>query len=315
VVWNRVETYTVAVVWILAAAVFILGFYRFFQEPSRHARALNFSVMHARNQKNWELAAKFGQRSHEEAGKLKEPGRSQLESEIEMQWAEVLYRMGELGQAEDMVRHAISKAERHFAPQSEMIIKGYICWGDICTDQDRHAEAEGHYRKALASETEGNIAGLIFDLERLGDCLIRQGRRADAEQVIEQAIALETMHGREFLAAQGLDPAGYRMSPSSLPDLSFCREQYEEAQRLYREKSQHWDSQEQRPGNIDLGQLLMQLGLSEERAGHYGEAIQSYQRAAAEFERDWCLDHPKAVAARRAVAALSPAAEQLQSQE
>jgi len=65
--------------------------------------------------------------------------------------------------------------------------------------------------------------------------------------------------------------------------------------------AQYQQAMKIQPGYADarynLGQLLL-------KQGHLEEAIQAYERAAVEFEREWCEGHPKAVAARQAKAAL-----------
>jgi tetratricopeptide (TPR) repeat protein len=296
--------------WVIAAAIAVILIYRFLHTPARQAKALSFSAMHARNRRNWALAAEFYSESHQMASKLNEPLRSQIESQVEVQWAAMLYRQGLLRDAEDMLRQGLSKGERHFAADSEMLVQGSLCWGDLCTDEGRHVEAEGHYRKALAGdEPHDNIAGMMFDLQRLGDCLIRQERRAEAEAVIERAVAFETRHAREFAISRGMDPDKYLLTPISLPTLHFCREQYEDARRLYRGQVEHWEAQAKRPDNIDIGQLQMKLALADARAGHLEEAIDAYERAASVFERDWCPGHPKALAASVAKAALEASVE------
>jgi len=298
--------------WVIAAAVAAVLIYRFFTKPSRRVKALCFSAMHARHRQDWQLAAKFYAKSFRLTSKLKEPARSKAQPPIEIQWAGVLYRQGNLSEAEDMLGRAQSSAERYYPRNSEMLLEGHLLWGDLCADRGRHSEAEGHYRIALEGDESNHcLAGMIFDLQRLADCLIRQERRAQAERVIERAIALETRHAREYAASHRMDFERHGFTPLSLPRLHFCREQYEDAGRLYRAQVQHWEKQVKRPANIDIGHMQMQVALAEERAGHYEEAIDAYARAAAEFEREWCEGHPKAAAAREAKAALEAGAAHL----
>ena len=181
----------------------------------------------------------------------------------------------------------------------------YLIWGDLCTDQGRHPEAEQHYRTALAGEEQiGNLAGMIFDLQRLGDSLIRQERRDEAEEVINRAIVLETQVVHQQMAREGKNPGQHRVISWSLPDLHFCRQQYEDARRLYREKVEYWEKSVTRPDNINLGHLQMRLAFSEARTGHRAEAIEMYTRAEKTFEREWCEGHLKVLAARDAKHAL-----------
>jgi tetratricopeptide (TPR) repeat protein len=228
-----------------------------------------------------------------------------MQAQIEVQWASVLYRSGQLREAEEMLRRGLPKGERYFTPQSEMPLQCYLLWGDLCADEGRHSEAEGHYRKALeGDESSDNLAGMIFDLEKVADCLLNQERPGEAEKVIERCIALETRHGREFATRRGMDPDKYLLTPTSLPKLHFCRGEYDEARRLYRAQVEHWGMQAKRPDNIDLGQLQMQLALAEARSGHVEAAMDAYEAAADAFGREWCEGHPKAIAAREAKAAL-----------
>jgi tetratricopeptide (TPR) repeat protein len=151
----------------------------------------------------------------------------------------------------------------------------------------------------------GNTAGVIFDLQRLGDALLRQGRRDEAEEALDRALVLETQVVAEQMAKQGKNPAEHRVISWSLPDLHFCREQYEDARRLYREKVDFWEQSAARPDNVDLGHLQMRLALADLHTGHRAEAREMYARAEKTYEREWGEDHPKIVAAREARASLS----------
>jgi tetratricopeptide (TPR) repeat protein len=307
------SAYTPTMHWAIAAAIVALLIYRFLSEPSRKVKVRCFSALHACNRKNWKLAAKFYSEAYEIAHRLKEPLRSKMESEIEVQWARVLYRQGDLRAAEDMVSTGLSKGERYFASESEMLLQARLCWGDLCMDEGRYSEAEAHYRKALESdESSDNLAGMIFDLERLSTCLIQQVRQAEAELAIECAITVETRHAREFAFAHGVDPDQYLLTPTSLAKLHFCREQYEDARRLYRAQIEHWETVAKRPDNIDLGELHIQLALAEARTGHFEEAFDAYEKAAAEFEREWCAEHPKVIAVRNAKETLETGAAAIQ---
>ena len=92
----------------------------------------------------------------------------------------------------------------------------------------------------------------------------------------------------------------------SMPDLYFCREQYDDARRLYREKVEYWEKQVTRPDNINVGHLQMRLAFSEARTGSVAAAFEMYARAEATFQREWCGLHPKVTAARMAKEAVLP---------
>jgi tetratricopeptide (TPR) repeat protein len=290
--------------WIVAAIAAILIFFLVFvRTPMRRTLALTFAAQRACKRKDFAAAARLCRESHEAAGKLREPHKSLIQAKIEIHWATVLYRQGKMGEAEDLFRRGFSHTQA--AGCYPEMKPAYLVWGDLCTDEGRHPEAERHYRMALQGEEQtGNLAMMIFDLQRLGDSLIRQGRRDEAEEVINRAMVLETRVVHEQMARQGKNPGEHRVISWSLPDLHFCREQYEDARRLYREKVEFWEKSVTRPDNIDLGHLQMRLALSEARTGHQAEAIEMYTRAEQTFEREWGEGHPKVVAARQAKAAL-----------
>jgi len=297
---------------MVGAIAAILTFYLIFvRTPMRRAIALTLAAQHACKRKDFAAAVRFCRESHQAAGKLKDPPRSQIEAKIEIQWATLLYRQGRMREAEDRFQRGFSHAQQSGCyPEMKPAL---LVWGDLCADEGRHPEAEQHYRIAVqGEELIGNFAGMIFGLQRLGDSLIRQERRAEAEEAIDRAIVLETRVVYEQLARQGKNPAERRIISFSLPDLHFCREQYEDARRLYREKVEFWERSVTRPDNIDVGHLQMRLAFAEARTGHRAEALEMYSRAEKTFERDWGEGHPKVIAAREAKAALMQQVAQVQ---
>jgi tetratricopeptide (TPR) repeat protein len=291
--------------WIIAVVVVAILVFLFLNTKVHKALALIRAAVLARNQKNWPMAAKFYRESHDMAAGLHEPLKSKVQSQIEIEWASLLHRQGKMREAEALFRQGFSKANVTCRREHIVVYQGYLCWGDLCADEGRHHDAELQYRKALeGDEKSENLAGMIFDLQRLADSLIRQERREEAEEVIQRAIALETRVIHEQLVRQGKNPAQHPVISMSLPDLHFCRGQYEDARRLYQEKVAFWEKQVTRPDNVDVGHLQMRLALSEARTGHRAEAIEMYSRAESTFQREWCEGHPKAVAAREAKAAL-----------
>jgi tetratricopeptide (TPR) repeat protein len=292
-------------VWIVAAVAAVSIFYAlFFRSPLRRAIALNLAAQHACKRRDYAGALRFCRESYETAGQLKEPQKSQIQAKIEIQWATLLYRQGDIHQAEEMFQRGFQHA-RETGCYPEMK-PAFLVWGNLCADVGRHLEAEQHYRLALQGEEQtGNLAGLIFALQRLGDSLIRQERRQEAEEVLNRAIVLETQVVHEQMVRQGKNPANHRIISFTLPDLHFCREQYEDARRLYKEKVEFWERSVTRPDNIDLGHLQMRLASAEARTGHPAEAVEMYTRAEKTFEREWGSEHPKAIAAREAKAVLT----------
>jgi tetratricopeptide (TPR) repeat protein len=300
--------------WIIASAVVAILVFLFLNTKVHKSLALSRAAMMARKQKDWPMAAKFYRESHDLAGKLHEPLKSRIQAQVEIDWASLLHRQGKMREAADLFQQGFSKASVTSRRVHILVHQGYLCWGDLCADEGRHHDAELQYRKALeGDEKSGNLGGTIFDMQRLADSLIRQERREEAEEVIQRAIALETRVVHEQLVRQGKNPAEHPVISMSLPDLHFCREQYEDARRLYQEKVAFWEKQVTRPDNVDVGHLQMRLALAEARTGHRAAAIEMYTRAESTFRREWCEGHPKAVAAHEAKAALVEEAVQVEA--
>jgi tetratricopeptide (TPR) repeat protein len=296
-------------VWLFGALSAGLVAFFFLNRPLRQWRGLSLAAMNARQHRDWTAAGKFYREALRSAGKLKEPLRSKLEGETEIEWAGVLHRQGKLQEAGEMFRSGYLKVAGDNWRARLIMSQGYLCWGDLCADEGRYGEAEQHYRQALKSnEAMGNLAGNIFALQRLGDALIRQERRQDAEEAIQCANSLESEVVHEQLVKEGKNPVEHPVISMSLPDLHFCRENYGEARRLYREKVEFWERQVTRPNSVDVGHLQMRLALAEARTGHPAEALEMYARAALTFEREWGEGHPKTVAARQAATAPKHAA-------
>jgi len=293
-------------VWIVSAVVAVVALWIFVNAPKRAVVALTHAAFRCRERKDWTGARKFYGEAYTLAGKMKEPLKSKLLWQIEILRASLLHREGRIREAEDLFRQGFSKANAESRPEHVLLYQGYLCWGDLCTDDGRFSEAEVHYRQAVTGDEQaGNIASVIFDLQRLADALIRQERRGEAEEIIHRAITLETKVVHAQLLSQGKNPAEHPVISMSLPDLHFCREQYEDARRLYREKVAFWEKQVTRPDNVDVGHLQMRLALCEAKTGHRAEAVEMFTRAESTFQREWGEKHPKTSAARAAKAALT----------
>ncbi len=283
-------------VWAVAAIVAAIVFLKFIGRPSRIVVQLSSAAHKASARKDWAAATKLLRLAREEAAKLNEPLQLRMTAVVELQWGTILYQQGHFDEAEDLLRRGLVNGRATLPQEAEVLRHAAVTWGDLCSDSGRHGEAEQHYRRVLAAnELRGNRGAMIFDLQRIADCLVRQERRSEAEAEMSRAMKLE---------------AGIvKGNPISmcLPDVHFCREEYEEARRLYRVKVEFWERQPARPVEIDLGRLQMRLAHSEASTGHTAEASEMYARAEATFQRDWSAEHPKALAARQARAALNEA--------
>jgi tetratricopeptide (TPR) repeat protein len=291
--------------WIVAGVLFCVMVFAYWNSTARKVAAVSVLAERAFNSKDWPSAERLLRETHARAGQWKEPGRSRIQGDAALRWGVAVYRQGKMREAEDLFRQAASKLGVSFPAGHPVTAQAYLMWGDLCVDEERYPEAEGHYRKALETdERTGNLAMMIFDLQRLGDALIRQSRRAEAEEVIERAIALETRVVHEQLRRSGKDPGTCNVVSMSMPDLYFCRQQYEDARRLYREKVQYWEKSVSKPDNVDVGHLQMRLALAEAGVGDAAAALDMYRQAAATFKREWSDNHPKTLAALAGAATL-----------
>jgi tetratricopeptide (TPR) repeat protein len=281
-------------IWALAAVAAAILFVRFLTRPSRMVVNLSSAANRAYLRKDWERAVKLLRVARQSAAKVKEPLQSKLTPVIELQLAAVLYRRGQFEEAEDLLRQGLVKGRAVLPSGSEVLVHGEMTWGDLCTDAGRHGEAEQHYRRLLAEDEErGNRGGAVFDLQRVADCLILQERREEAEVEMRRAMQLETSIVKGNVISM------------CMPDLYFCREEYEEARHLYRVKVEFWETQPALPEQIDLGRLQMRLAQAEARTGHFAEAAEMFARAEATFQREWSAEHPRVMTAREARAALN----------
>lgn len=288
-------------VWIILAAIALTGIVIFWNSPTRKTSTLTLLAERELKRRDWPAADRLFRDALEIAHTMGEPGRSRAQALIEIESAESQYCQCRVREAEDLLRKGLAKAGTCYRKGDGLVQHGYLLWGDLCTDEQRYSEAENHYRKALeGDEHTGNTAMMIFDLQRLGDALIRQQRREEAREVIERAIALETSVVHQQLEREGKNAGEFRITSMSMPDLHFCREQYDDARRLYREKVEYWEKQVTRPDNIDVGHLQMRLAFSEAQTGNVTAAIEMYARAESTLQREWGELHPKVAAARMA---------------
>jgi hypothetical protein len=72
----------------IAAISFIV--FLFIRTPARSALGLSFAAQEACERRDWAAAARFCREAMAAAGSLKEPVKSQIETQIAEQWATVL---------------------------------------------------------------------------------------------------------------------------------------------------------------------------------------------------------------------------------
>src|SRR5690242_16010109 len=128
-------------IWLAIAAVVIALAFVFINRPVRVALALTAAAHRARARKDWQAAARFCRQASDAAGKLKEPVKSKVDCQIDIQLATVLYRQGQMRKAEEMLQQGMFKARRFCGGAADMLVHGEMTWGDLCTDQGRYHEA------------------------------------------------------------------------------------------------------------------------------------------------------------------------------
>src|ERR1700756_4611476 len=95
--------------WTVAAIVAVLFLLALFvRTPMRRAVALTIAAQRACKRFDFEAAAKLFREARDAAGRLPEPRKALLESQIEIAWATLLYRQGKMSEAEDLLRRGFS---------------------------------------------------------------------------------------------------------------------------------------------------------------------------------------------------------------
>ncbi|APR80730.1 TPR repeat protein [Minicystis rosea] len=103
---------------------------------------------------------------------------------------------GHYAMAEEHARRAIALREGDGDEGDMLLLGGDLCGlGDALAGQDRHAEAEEAYRRALtlyARSPRPQHPEVAYALHNLGDALVALGRRHEAERVYRDSIARKT---------------------------------------------------------------------------------------------------------------------------
>jgi hypothetical protein len=140
-------------VWLIAAGVvLVLVLVVLHKAPVHLIRTINKAAILACQQNDWGTVSNYYREGHEVAGKLLEPRKSKFLWLIELQWASVLHRLGKMREADEMFRSGFAKATVTGRRDDLLIPPAHLDYGDLCTDEGRHCDAERHYRKALEFE-------------------------------------------------------------------------------------------------------------------------------------------------------------------
>src|SRR5580693_9444837 len=98
--------------WVIAAVgAFLIYFLFFFRTTLRRSIALNLAAQRACASKDFAGAVRLCRESYDVAARLKDPQKSRIQAQIEIQWATLLYRQGRIGEAEDLFRQGFSHAK------------------------------------------------------------------------------------------------------------------------------------------------------------------------------------------------------------
>lgn len=115
--------------------------------------------------------------------------------------AVIYWTWGELDRALEQVRTSL--ASRQASGAVETLPSALVQIGTIYTDLGDYALAEENFRRAIATikENAGELFYLSLNYVFLARCLVRQGRWADALDMIEQGLAIAGRQGGLALAA------------------------------------------------------------------------------------------------------------------
>jgi tetratricopeptide (TPR) repeat protein len=173
---------------------------------------------------------------------------------------------GELGQAEDLYRRSLEIDER-LGNQSGLAAS-YHQLGMLAQDRGELDEAEDLYRRALAiSERVGNQAGMSAGYHELGTFARNRGELGEAERLYRRALEINEQLGRRSGMA-----AGYH----HLGTLAQTRGELGEAERLYRRSL---EISEQLGNQSGIASSYHQLGTLAKNRGDLVEAENLYSRS------------------------------------
>jgi len=201
--------------------------------------------------------------------------------------AESLHRTGQLEEADRLLRRAIELFHDCFPEGHAEIARAYSLRGELCLDQGAYTDAQRCFQHALAEDQRiGNQARMLFTMQRLTEALLRQGNQPRALTIAEDCAVLEKV----FMTEVAGDDAYIAMS---LPGLRFCRGEWDDARRLYREKVTYFERLRKPLPGVDVGQYQLRLAAASESAGDMNDAARFYQQAAETYKRDYVADHPR----------------------
>jgi hypothetical protein len=85
----------------------------------------------------------------------------------------------------------------------------------------------------------------------------------------------------------------------TMPDLCLASRDFPQAEKLFREKADHWSRMVPRPDNIDVTRYQFHLATAQQEQGHLGDAVETLRKACETAERDFGPQHPRVQRARK----------------
>jgi len=231
------------------------------------------------------------------------PGRQQSHSlgHLELLGAQAGYSLGNFEEAEGRLQRAADCFEKANAPDRAASLGNvHRMWGELLADTESWEEAEDHLRSSVNFDQScGNEAGMIFGLQRLGDVLLETDRRGEAQAVITRCVDAEHKVVHKQMQAKGLDPSTHQVISMSMPDLCLANGEFARAEKLFKEKVDHWTKMVTKPDNIDVLRYQYHLSRAQKEQGRLAEAAATLRDASTRAEQEFGVQHPRALRARK----------------
>jgi tetratricopeptide (TPR) repeat protein len=270
-------------------------------------------AQNALQRRDWPTLRRRLELGRSAAARLKEPKRAHFLGHIALLAARADYREGRFSDCEEHLTEAAGYIERAQFPDRHLqIAEVHRLRGDLCFDAGTTSQAVDCFRDAVASDqTSGNDAMMIFDLQRLSDVLLGERRFDEAKIVIERAVELERKVTVAGLQKDGKDPGTLTIVSMSMPDLALAAGDWANAEKLFREKVEHWSKMVTGPDNIDVSRYQFHLAAAQSEQGRHADAVGTLRRACETVQRDFGADHPRMARALEKLArALSAAGDE-----
>jgi tetratricopeptide (TPR) repeat protein len=291
--------------WIVGFVAVVL--FLFWPRKSRRAALSLRLAQRAFARRDWLAFEAAFERSRKATQEAK-PGRAQLHTlgHLELLGAQAAYAHGSFEESEGRLQRAAECFEKANAPDRAASLGNvHRMWGELLVDSESWEAAEDHLRSSVNFDQScGNEAGMVFGLQRLGDLLIEMDRRGEAQAVITRCVDAEHKIVHKQLQARGVNPATQNIISMSMPDLCLANGEFARAEKLFREKVDHWTKMVTKPDNIDVLRYQFHLSRAQQEQGRLSEAAATLRDASTRAEQEFGPQHPRAVRARKKLEAV-----------